>query len=136
VDAASLYLLQRPQSFDVLVTENMFGDILSDIGAGLVGGMGMAPSADLGDQFGVFQPCHGSAPDIAGQRIANPVAMILSVAMMLEWLDHPETIRGASVIRSGVESVLRKPANRTHDLGGRLSTRDLTERIVEEIEKL
>jgi len=135
VDAASLYLLQRPQSFDVLVTENMFGDILSDLAAGLVGGMGMAPSADLGDHFGVFQPCHGSAPDIAGQGIANPVAMILSVAMMLEWLDHPETIRGASFIRSSVESVLRDPTHRTRDLGGNLSTRDLGDRIVQEIGK-
>jgi 3-isopropylmalate dehydrogenase len=136
VDAASLYLLQRPQSFDVLVTENMFGDILSDLAAGLIGGMGMAPSADLGDQFGVFQPCHGSAPDIAGQGIANPVAMILSVAMLLDWLDHPSTIRGASFIRSAIESVLREPAHCTRDLGGNLSTRELSDRIIQELEKL
>jgi len=136
VDAASLYLLQRPETFDVLVTENMFGDILSDLAAGLIGGMGMAPSADLGDHFGVFQPCHGSAPDIAGQGIANPVAMILSVAMLLEWLDHPKTIRGASFIRSAVESALRKPANRTRDLGGNLSTREMSDRIIQEVEKL
>ena len=88
VDAAALYLLQKPQIFDVLVTENMFGDILSDLGAGLVGGMGMAPSADLGDRYAVFQPSHGSAPDIAGRGIANPVAAILSVAMMLDWLNR------------------------------------------------
>jgi 3-isopropylmalate dehydrogenase len=74
VDAAALYLLQKPQIFDVLITENMFGDILSDLIAGLIGGMGMAPSADLGDNYAVFQPCHGSAPDIAGQGIANPSA--------------------------------------------------------------
>ena len=73
----------------------MFGDILSDLAAGLVGGMGMAPSADIGDQHAVFQPSHGSAPDIAGKGIANPVAMILSVALMLEWLEHPEPMRGA-----------------------------------------
>src|SRR5205823_6632511 len=84
VDAAALYLVERPHSFDVLVTENMFGDILSDLAAGLVGGMGMAPSADIGDAFAVFQPAHGSAPTIAGRGIANPVATILSVAMMLD----------------------------------------------------
>ena len=83
----------------MLVTENMFGDILSDLAAGLVGGMGMAPSADIGDQHAVFQPSHGSAPDIAGKGIANPIAMILSVALMLDWLEHPETRRGAAMIR-------------------------------------
>src|SRR5208283_4721050 len=86
IDAQALYLVQRPGSFDVLVTENMFGDILSDLAAGLVGGMGMAPSADIGDAHAVFQPSHGSAPDIARRGIANPVATILSAAMMLEWL--------------------------------------------------
>jgi len=84
VDAAALYLVRRPHSFDVLVTENMFGDILSDLIAGLVGGMGMAPSADIGPDAAVFQPSHGSAPDIAGRRLANPLATILSVAAMLE----------------------------------------------------
>ena len=102
VDAAALYLLQKPQIFDVLVTENMFGDILSDLAAGLVGGMGMAPSADLGDRYGVFQPSHGSAPSIAGKGIANPVATILSAAMMLDWLGHPECLKGARMIRAGV----------------------------------
>jgi 3-isopropylmalate dehydrogenase len=90
----------------------------------------------LGDQFGVFQPCHGSAPDIAGQGIANPVAMILSVAMLLDWLDHPSTIRGASFIRSAIGSVLREPAHCTRDLGGNLSTREMSARIIQEIEKL
>src|SRR5258708_4640949 len=80
VDAAALYLVQRPEAFDVMVTENMFGDILSDLTAGLVGGMGMAPSADIGDHYAVVQPAHGWAPDIAGKGIANPVATILSVA--------------------------------------------------------
>ena len=86
VDAVGLNLVLRPWRFDVLVTENMFGDILSDVGAGLIGGMGMAPSADIGDRHAVFQPCHGSAPDIAGRGIANPAAMLLSAAMMLDWL--------------------------------------------------
>ncbi len=86
VDAAALNLVRQPWIFDVLVTENLFGDILSDLAAGLIGGMGMAPSADIGDKHAMFQPCHGSAPDIAGSGKANPTAMFLSAAMMLEWL--------------------------------------------------
>ena len=79
-------LVRRPWEFDVMVMENMFGDILSDLTAGLIGGMGMAPSADIGDEHAVFQPCHGTAPDIMGKGLANPTAMILSAAMMLDWL--------------------------------------------------
>ncbi len=86
VDATALRLVRAPWEFDVMVTENMFGDILSDLGAALMGGMGMAPSADVGDRHAVFQPCHGTAPDIAGRGVANPTAMFLSAAMMLEWL--------------------------------------------------
>src|ERR1700750_1326044 len=86
VDACSAMLVKRPWDFDVMVMENMFGDILSDLTAGLIGGMGMAPSADIGDKYAVFQPCHGTAPDIMGQGKANPTAMILSAAMMLDWL--------------------------------------------------
>src|SRR6202521_1888249 len=86
VDACSAILVKRPWDFDVMVMENMFGDILSDMTAGLIGGMGMAPSADIGDRHAVFQPCHGTAPDIMGQGKANPTGMILSVAMMLDWL--------------------------------------------------
>jgi 3-isopropylmalate dehydrogenase len=119
VDAASLYLVQRPQTFDVMVTENIFGDILSDLAAGLVGGMGMAPSADIGDRYAVFQPSHGSAPDIAGKGIANPIATILSVGLMLDWLGLAE---GAKLIRSAVEAVCADPANWTADLGGNVTT--------------
>jgi 3-isopropylmalate dehydrogenase len=133
VDAMALYLVQKPDAFDVLVTENMFGDILSDLGAGLVGGMGMAPSADLGDACGLFQPSHGTAPDIAGKGIANPVATILSAAMMLEWLDHPDTVRGAALIRRAVEAVLADPANRTPDMHGQLGTDEMTARIIAEL---
>ena len=86
VDACSAMLVKRPWDFDVMVMENMFGDILSDMTAGLIGGMGMAPSADIGDKYAVFQPCHGTAPDIMGQGKANPTGMILSTAMMLDWL--------------------------------------------------
>src|SRR3546814_14406340 len=85
VDATALDMVRRPWELDVLVTENMFGDILSDLGAGLIGGMGMPPSADIGDGHAVFQPCHGPAPAIAGTGRANPTAMFLSAAMMLDW---------------------------------------------------
>ncbi len=130
VDAAALHLLQRPETFDVIVTENMFGDILSDLAAGLVGGMGMAPSADIGDRHAVFQPSHGTAPDIAGRGIANPIAMILSAAMMLEWLGEAETVRGAWMIQRAVETVLADPTQRTADLGGNFSTTQMAEKIM------
>ncbi len=133
VDAMALHLVRQPEAFDVLVTENMFGDILSDLAAGLVGGMGMAPSADLGEKCGVFQPSHGSAPDIAGRGIANPVAAILSVALMLDWLDHPDTRRGAAMIRAAVERVLSDPSQRTPDLGGTLGTAEMGRRILERL---
>ncbi|MDX1979083.1 MAG: isocitrate/isopropylmalate dehydrogenase family protein [Bryobacteraceae bacterium] len=129
VDAVTLYFLQRPESFDVLVTENLFGDILSDLAAAIVGGMGMAPSGDIGDKYAVFQPSHGSAPDIAGKGIANPVATILSAAMMLEWLGHPETLRGGRMIRDAVARVFADPAKRTRDLGGTVSTAQMGDLI-------
>lgn len=125
VDAAALYLVQRPETFDVIVTENMFGDILSDLAAGLVGGMGMAPSADIGDRYAVFQPSHGSAPDIAGKGIANPVAAILSAAMMLDWLEHDAARRGGETIRSAVQEVFADSKARTTDMGGRMSTSEM-----------
>lgn len=129
VDAASLYFVRRPRSFDVIVTENLFGDILSDLAAGLVGGMGMAPSADIGDRFAVFQPSHGSAPDIAGKSAANPTATILSAAMMLEWLGDPESVQGAAMIRRAVDVVLTKHPAATPDLGGSMTTVELGDRI-------
>ena len=86
VDACAAMMVKKPWDFDVMVMENMFGDILSDLAAGLIGGLGVAPSADIGDTHAVFQPCHGTAPDIMGQGKANPTAMILSAAMMLDWL--------------------------------------------------
>ena len=130
VDAASLYLVQRPESFDVMVTENMFGDILSDLAAALVGGMGMAPSADIGDKHAVFQPSHGSAPDIAGQGIANPVATILCAAMMLDWFDTSATRHAGDMIRTAVRTVFADPSLRTRDMGGSLSTTDMGSAIL------
>ena len=108
VDACAAMLVRRPWDFDVMVMENMFGDILSDLTAGLIGGMGMAPSADIGDTHAVFQPCHGTAPDIMGQGKANPTAMILSAAMMLDWLgvkhDHQPAAEAAQRIERAVDA--------------------------------
>jgi 3-isopropylmalate dehydrogenase len=112
VDATALYMLKRPWAFDVLVTENMFGDILSDLAAGLCGGIGFAPSADIGDKHAVFQPCHGTAPDIAGQGKANPIAAVLSGAMMLEWLGQRhacvEAARAGGLVRNAVDAALTR----------------------------
>jgi 3-isopropylmalate dehydrogenase len=101
------------------------------LAAGLVGGMGMAPSADVGEKHGVFQPSHGSAPTIAGKGIANPIATILSAAMMLDWLPGEETSRGAGMIRRAVAHVCANTANRTADLGGKLTTQQMTDRVLE-----
>lgn len=110
VDAMALTLVKKPWALDVMVTENMFGDILSDLAAGLVGGMGMAASADVGDAHALFQPAHGTAPDIAGQGRANPCAMFLSAAMMLDWLaerhDEPGLEVRARLIERAVEAAL------------------------------
>ncbi len=133
VDAMALFLVRNPERYDVMVTENMFGDILSDLAAGTVGGMGMAPSADIGPRWAVFQPAHGSAPDIAGQGKANPVGMILSVAMMLEWFGGGAHMEAARLVRHAVETVLADPANATPDLGGRLTTTELTQKIEAQI---
>jgi 3-isopropylmalate dehydrogenase len=107
VDACAAMMVKRPWDFDVMVMENMFGDILSDLAAGLVGGLGIAPSADIGDKHAVFQPCHGTAPDIMGKAQANPTAMILSAAMMLDWLadkhDHPPAADAAFRIERAVD---------------------------------
>ena len=106
VDACSAMLVRRPWDFDVLVMENMFGDILSDLTAGLIGGMGMAPSADIGDKHAVFQPCHGTAPDIMGKGLANPTAMILSAAMMLDWLADRHGHEGAAQAARAIEGAV------------------------------
>ncbi len=122
VDAMALNLVRQPWTYDVLVTENMFGDILSDLGAALMGGMGMAPSADIGDGHAVFQPCHGSAPDIMGSGKANPTAMFLSAAMMLDWLGHEHgvenCITGADIIRTAVDRAFEPGDLIPTELGG------------------
>lgn len=133
VDAMALWMVQRPWTFDVLVTENMFGDILSDLGAGLMGGLGLAPSADIGLEHAVFQPCHGSAPDIAGQGVASPYAMLLSAAMMLEWLgikhEMSQMQNDGARLRAAVEAAVRDPKTQTQDLGGQATTRAAGEAV-------
>ncbi|MBZ9570454.1 NAD-dependent isocitrate dehydrogenase [Methanobrevibacter sp. TMH8] len=126
VDATAMYLLTRPQSFEVIVTTNLFGDILSDEGAGLVGGLGLIPSANIGENRGLFEPVHGSAPDIAGKGLANPVAMILSAVMMLEYLGEKEA---AVKIDRAVLKVLSEGKIVTGDLGGNSSTMEMSEAI-------
>ena len=121
VDAASMWLVMYPESFEVLVTTNMFGDILSDVTAGLVGGLGMAPSGNVGDDICIFEPVHGSAPDIAGKGIANPSACMLSAAMMLEWLGENEA---AKLIEEAVLTVLKEGKTLTPDLKGKANTKE------------
>ncbi len=137
VDATALDLVRRPWDFDVLVTENMFGDILSDLGAGLVGGMGFAPSGDIGDEHALFQPCHGSAPDIAGQGIANPTAMILSAAMMLDWLgqryDSQKCIEAAQEIEDAVDAAFASGSIRSYDIGGRDGTGSVARAVIDKL---
>lgn len=134
VDATALWMVERPWMFDVMVTENMFGDILSDLGAGLMGGLGMAPSADIGENHAVFQPCHGSAPDIAGQGIANPLAMILSAGMMLDWLglrhQLPEMVADAAMLQGAVDRVIADGSVVTRDLGGTCSTDEVAAAVL------
>ena len=116
------YLVQRPEEYDVMVMENMYGDILSDLAAGIIGGLGMAPSGDIGKDAAVFQPSHGTAPDIAGKGIANPVATILSAGMMMKWLgscyNDEATTRASEHIDRAVKDVLSDPKNGTPDLEG------------------
>ncbi|MCX9014863.1 MAG: isocitrate/isopropylmalate family dehydrogenase [Candidatus Methanoperedens sp.] len=121
VDAMAYDLVLHPEKYDVIVTTNLFGDILSDLSAALVGGLGLCPSANIGEKYALFEPVHGSAPDIAGKGIANPIAAILSVKMMLEWAGWNKE---AQSLRIAVDEVL-KSGKTTPDLGGSCSTKDV-----------
>lgn len=138
VDAQALDLVRKPWEFDVLVTENMFGDILSDLAGGLVGGMGMAACAEIGDTTGLFQPAHGSAPDIMGRDKANPLAAILSGALMLDYLadklDRPALSDAAELINHAVETGFQQNALRPMEFGGDMGTRAVTRQILAHME--
>ncbi len=139
IDALTLWMVQQPENFDVIVTENMFGDIISDMAAGFIGGMGMAPSGDIGFKHAMFQPSHGTAPTIAGKGIANPVAAILSGQMMLNWLgernNSGEAKMAAALIENAVAATILKGA-KTTDIGGTSSTESFGDAVVASLNKL
>jgi len=133
VDAMALHLVERPERFDVVVTENIFGDILSDLGAALIGGLGMAPSAELGERHGLFQGSHGTAPSLTGTGRANPLACVLSAALMLDRLSDtralPALADGAERMRRAVSAVVTDGLG-TPDIGGRGTTASVTEAVI------
>jgi isocitrate dehydrogenase (NAD+) len=131
IDACAMKLVLKPEQFDMLVTTNLFGDILSDLVAGLVGGLGMAPGANIGADAAIFEAVHGSAPDIAGKGIANPTALLLAAAMML---DHVKLIDEAKRLRQAIHATLNIDKVRTGDLGGTASTAAFTKALVSRIQ--
>jgi 3-isopropylmalate dehydrogenase len=133
VDACSMNLIRQPQEFDVIVTTNLFGDILSDESAQVVGGLGMAPAANIGDDFGLFEPVHGAAFDIAGKQIANPTSFILSIKMMLEWLGNKHNDQKCIDVGQKLEAVVYdvlKNNIKTKDIGGNKTTMEFTKEII------
>jgi isocitrate dehydrogenase (NAD+) len=131
VDAACMQLVMRPETFDVLLLPNLYGDIVSDLCAGLVGGLGVVPGANMGTDMAVFEAVHGSAPDIADKNLANPTALLLSGLMMLDYIGERER---ADRIRAALARVLTAGAVRTHDLGGKASTTQFTDAICRELD--
>lgn len=128
VDAAAMKLVMDPTQFEVLVMENLFGDIISDLASGLVGGLGVTPSGNYGESIAIFEAVHGTAPDIAGKDMANPTALLLSATMMLKHLGETEA---ATRIENGLLSVLQNPETRTGDLGGKLGTSKFADAVAE-----
>ena len=127
VDAAAMYMAKEPGKFDVIVTLNLYGDILSDEAGGLSGGLGFSPSANIGKDHALFEPVHGSAPDIAGKDAANPTGMLLSAAMMLDYLELP---RSSYLIRESLKTMFQDKNNWTKDVDGPCGTKDFTERLI------
>ena len=138
IDSISMKLVANPQRFDVIVTTNQFGDILTDIGAGLVGGLGLAPGLCIGERQAMAQATHGSAPDIAGRNIANPYAMITSGQMLLAWLgrknNEPKAVDAAQRIQNAIEKVIAEARHLTADLGGKASTQEMGDAIAEAVQ--
>ena len=139
VDTCALRLIMSPQQYDVLVTTNLYGDILTDEAAGLVGGLGLAPGLNAGERHAMAQATHGSAPDIAGKGIANPYAMVMSGKMLLDWLalkrDEPKAAAAARLIDAAVERVVAEGRHLTRDLGGSAGTREMGDAIAEAVAK-
>lgn len=133
VDNCAMQLVMRPEQFDVLVLTNLYGDIISDLTAGLVGGLGMVPGANIGDEYAVFESVHGSAPDIAGKGIANPLATIASAVLMLRHLGEEKT---AARIRAAITLMLAEKKYLTPDLGGKCTTEEITDALIEKISLL
>jgi isopropylmalate/isohomocitrate dehydrogenase-like protein len=130
VDAMAMRLIKEPENFDVIVTTNMFGDILSDQAAQIVGGLGLAAGANIGDSYGMFEPVHGSAPKYASKDVVNPLATILAAKMMLEYLGEPES---ASLVEKAVVKVLKEGKMRTYDLGGSSATSEVGGSVAQKI---
>lgn len=126
IDAICMWMFKNPQDYSVLVAENMFGDIVSDLCAGLVGGLGFAPSANLGDKYAVFEPTHGSAPKYAGQYKVNPIAMLLTAKMMLDWLKEDDK---AARLESAIARVIKEGKVRTYDMGGKNTTIEVAKEV-------
>jgi len=138
VDAATMRLIKEPQNYDVIVTTNMFGDILSDEAAQLAGGLGMAPGGNIGDNFALFEPVHGSAPTRVGKHTANPCSMILASKMMLEWLGEKHKddscSDAAKAIEAAVSNAIRKGST-IPDFGGKLTTLEMADAIADQVRK-
>lgn len=130
VDNMAMQLVMNPAQFDVIVTGNLYGDILSDLMAGLIGGLGLASSANIGQDIALFEAVHGSAPDIAGKNLANPTALLLASCLMLDYTGEREA---AEKIRTAIDKVLSKEENFTADLGGRLGTKEFTEQLIQHL---
>jgi 3-isopropylmalate dehydrogenase len=130
VDAMAMWLVKNPQDYGVLVSSNMFGDIVSDLSAQLVGGLGFASSGNIGDDFAVFEPTHGSAPKYAGLYKANPTAMLLAVKLMLDWLGETTT---AKALEQSIADVIAEGKIRTYDLGGNSTTLEVAQAVAERL---
>jgi len=127
VDNMAMQLAMKPNDYDVLVCPNLYGDILSDLCAGLTGGLGVAPGANIGDEYAVFEPVHGSTPKYAGQNRANPLATMLSAVNMLEYMGLNED---AESMQKAIEQALKSPENRTKDLGGSAGTKEFAQAVI------
>lgn len=128
VDNMAMQLVINPKQFDVIVTENLYGDILSDLMAGLIGGLGLVPGANIGSEIAMFEAVHGSAPDIAGKGVANPTALLLAVCQMLDHINEKEA---ANRLRIALDTVLSDPNNYTADLGGNMGTIAFTDAVID-----